>query len=72
MGVSVNATSSETMIANAMVKPKLPSQRPIWPLRNPTGTKITTRDNVVALTASPTSAVAARAASKALIPFSSM
>ena len=39
---------------------------------NDTGTKITTRLNVVAMTASPISAVAARAASKGCIFFSSI
>ena len=39
---------------------------------NETGTKITTRLNVVAMTASPISAVAARAASNGRIFFSSM
>ena len=72
MGVRVNATSRETMMENAIVKPKLLSHMPMMPFRNPTGMKMTTSDNVVALTARPTSAVAARAASKAFMPFSSM
>ena len=59
-------------MANAMVNPKLLSHMPMIPLRNPTGTKMTTKDSVVALTARPTSAVAARAASNGVMPFSSM
>ncbi len=55
MGVRVKLTSSETMMANAMVRPKLCMKRPTIPLMNATGTKIATSDRVVASTASPIS-----------------
>jgi hypothetical protein len=42
IGVKVKATNSDTKIENAIVKPKLLSHMPMVPLRNPTGTKITT------------------------------
>ena len=50
------------MIANAIVSPNEFRKRPITPWMNATGTKITTSESVVALTARPTSAVAALAA----------
>ena len=60
------------MIANAIVRPNELRKRPITPWMNATGTKITASDSVVALTASPTSAVAAFAAAIGSMFFSSM
>ena len=72
IGVSVKLTSSATRMANAIVNPKLCRNRPAIPDMNPTGRKIATSDNVVAMTASPISLVASTAASKGGRPFSSM
>jgi hypothetical protein len=71
IGVSVKLTSSETMMAKAMVNPKLVMKRPTMPPMNPTGTKIATRDKVVASTARPISRVASMAACIGGRPFSS-
>ena len=72
IGVSVKLTSSDTMMANAMVRPKLFMKRPTMPPMKPTGTKIATSDSVVASTASPISCVASTAASSWFSFFSSM
>jgi len=72
MGVSVNATRSETRMAQAAVMPKLKKRRPMRPCMKATGTKITTRDSVVAMTARPISRVASTAASIGARPSSSM
>ena len=58
IGVSVKLTSSDTITANAIVRPKLCMKRPTMPLMKPTGTKIATSDSVVAITARPISLVA--------------
>ena len=71
IGVSVNETSRLTSIATAAVIPNWYRKRPEIDDMNETGRKITTSESVVASTASPISAVAARAASKASIRFSS-
>ena len=55
IGVSVKLTSSDTMIANAIVRPKLFMNRPTMPPMKATGTKIVTSDSVVASTARPIS-----------------
>jgi hypothetical protein len=55
IGVRVKLTSSDTMIANAMVSPKLCMKRPTMPPMNPTGTKMATSESVVASTARPIS-----------------
>ncbi len=47
-------------------------KRPTMPLMKPTGAKIATRENVVAITASPISLVASTAATIGGMPFSSM
>ena len=65
-------TTSDTRIANAIVRPKLFMNRPMMPLMNATGTKMATSDIVVASTARPISLVASTAASIGGIPFSSM
>ncbi len=62
IGVSVNATSSDTAIAKAIVRPNDFMKRPTMPPMNPTGTKIAMSDSVVAMTASPISRVASIAA----------
>ena len=72
IGVSVKLTSSDTRIANAIVRPKLCMKRPTMPLMKPTGTKIATSDSVVASTARPISCVASTAACIGGMPFSSM
>ena len=72
IGVSVKLTTSETMIANAIVRPKLFMKRPTMPPMKPTGTKIATSDSVVARTARPISFVASMAASIWFSCFSSM
>ena len=72
IGVSVKLTSSDTMIANAIVRPKLFMKRPTMPPMKPTGTKIATSDSVVASTARPISAVASTAAWSWFSCFSSM
>ena len=63
IGVSVKLTSSDTMIANAIVSPKLFMNRPTMPPMKATGTKIATSESVVASTARPISRVASTAAS---------
>lgn len=72
IGVRVKLTTSETMMANAIVRPKLFMKRPTMPPMKPTGTKIATSDSVVASTARPISAVASSAALKRSSCFSSM
>ena len=62
IGVSVKLTSSDTMIANAIVSPKLYMKRPTMPPMNATGRKTATSDSVVASTARPISRVASTAA----------
>ena len=62
IGVSVKLTSSDTMIANAIVNPKLFMNRPTMPPMKPTGTKIATSESVVASTARPISRVPSMAA----------
>ena len=71
IGVSVKLTSSDTRIANDMVKPKLFMKRPTMPPMKPTGTKMAISENVVAMTASPISRVASTAAWTGVMPFSS-
>ena len=51
MGVSVKATSSEMPIAKVAVMPKLCQNLPTRPDMNATGRNMTTRENVVAVTA---------------------
>ena len=63
MGVKVKLTSIDIRMAKAMVNPKLYKNRPTIPLMKATGTNMTTRESVVAITASPISLVAATAAS---------
>ena len=58
IGVSVKLTSSETRIANAIVRPKLFMKRPTMPPMKATGRKTATSDSVVASTARPISCVA--------------
>ena len=65
-------TSSDTITANAIVRPKLRMKRPTMPLMKPTGAKIATSDSVVAITASPISLVPSTAACIGDMPFSSM
>ena len=65
-------TSSDTITANAIVRPKLRMKRPTMPLMKPTGAKIATSDSVVAMTASPISLVPSIAACIGGMPFSSM
>ena len=65
-------TSSDTITANAIVRPKLCMKRPTMPLMKPTGAKIATSDSVVASTASPISLVPSIAACIGGMPFSSM
>src|SRR5258708_40291935 len=57
IGVSVKLTSSDTMMANAAVYPKLDINLPTIPLISATGMKMITRLKVVASTASPISRV---------------
>src|ERR1044072_9477924 len=71
MGVNVNETSSETSTATAAVIPNWNRNRPETEDMSDTGRKITHRQNVVAMTASPMSAVASYAARMALMRFSS-
>ena len=71
MGVSVNDTRRLTSTDTAAVRPNWYRNRPDTDDMNDTGTKMTTSENVVAMTASPMSAVAARAASNGAIRFSS-
>ena len=72
IGVSVKLTSSDTMTANAIVRPKLSMNRPTIPPMNATGTKMATSERVVASTARPISSVALTAASNGSMSFSSM
>jgi len=72
MGVRVKLTTSDTRIANAIVRPKLFMKRPTIPPMKPTGTKIATSDSVVASTARPISCVASAAALNLSSCFSSM
>src|ERR1041385_89418 len=58
IGVSVNATSIDTAIANAIVMPKLNRNLPTMPLMKATGRNTAISDSVVASTASPISLVA--------------
>ena len=71
-GVSVNATISDTKIANAIVRPNENRKRPTMPLMNATGRNTAISDSVVASTARPISRVAAIAAGNGFIFFSSM
>ena len=71
IGVSVNDTRRLTSTDTAAVRPNWYRKRPEIEDMNDTGTKMTTREKVVAMTASPMSAVAARAASNGPIFFSS-
>ena len=72
MGVRVNETSSDTMIAKDMVKPKDFMKRPTMPPMKATGRNTATSERVVASTARPISRVARMAARRGGIPFSSM
>ncbi len=72
IGVSVKVTSSDTMMAKAMVRPKLFMNRPTMPPMKATGRKTATSDSVVASTARPISRVPSMAAAKGVRPFSSM
>jgi hypothetical protein len=71
MGVRVKATSRDTRTAQAAVIPKLKNSRPTRPCMKATGTKITTSERVVAMTARPISRVASTAASRGVRPSSS-
>ena len=64
IGSRVNDTKRETSTAKATVIPNWKKKRPTIPFMNATGTKTATMEKVVASTASPISAVPARAASK--------
>ena len=64
IGSSVNDTKRETSTAKATVIPNWKKNLPTIPFMNATGTKTATMEKVVARTASPISAVPARAASK--------
>ena len=70
-GVRVNETNIENMMAAAETIPKLSKYCPSVPVMKTTGKKMTTNDNVVAITARPISLVASAAASRGLTPFSS-
>ncbi len=72
MGVSVKATSSETRIENAIVRPNEYMNWPTMPPMNATGRKTTTSDRVVARTASPISRVPSMVASSGPRPSSSI
>ena len=72
VGVSVKLTSSDTITANAMVRPKLRMKRPTMPDMKPTGAKMATSESVVASTARPISRVPSTAACIGDMPFSSM
>jgi hypothetical protein len=72
MGVRVNATSSDTMIANVAVRPKEFQNFPTRPPMKATGRKITTSEIVVAVTAREISLVPEMAASKGVCPSSSV
>src|SRR5215470_14876529 len=71
MGVSENDTRRLTRTDTAAVRPNWYRKRPEIDDMNETGTKMTTSEKVVAMTASPMSAVASRAASNGRIFFSS-
>ena len=62
VGVRVNATISETKIAQLMVTPNEFIKRPTMPLINATGKKTATKLKVVAKTANPISRVPSIAA----------
>src|SRR5512141_2072684 len=70
IGSRVNDTKRETSTAKATVIPNWKKNRPTIPFMNATGTKTATMERVVAITASPISAVPARAASKWSCPCS--
>jgi len=70
IGVSVNATNSDTATANATVMPNCTKKRPIMPFIVATGTNTARIDAVVAMTARPISAVASRAACSGGLPSS--
>ena len=72
MGVTVKATSSDTRMENAMVRPKLYMNRPTMPPMKATGRNTVTRDSVVARTARPISRVPWMAAATGDRPISSM
>ena len=57
IGVSVKLTSIDTTIENAIVQPNGLMNRLAYPFMNAMGRKMTTSDNVVAMTASATSRV---------------
>ena len=69
IGVSVKLTSSETRIANDIVRAMDLKNRPGMLCINATGRKITTSDRVVAITAMPISLVASIAAACGLIAY---
>ena len=62
IGVSVKATSNDTIMAIAMVQPKEFTYFRAYPLMNAMGRKIITSERVVAMTAKPISFVASIAA----------
>ena len=70
--MSEKETSSETTIANAIVRPKQFMKRPTMPPMNATGRNTATSESVVARTARPISFVASIAAWNGLTFFSSM
>jgi hypothetical protein len=70
--VSVNETRRETATAKATVMPKLWKKRPTRPAMKASGTKMTSKESVVAMTARAISRVALEAALMGLSPFSSM
>ena len=70
MGVSVKATKSETETAKATVRPNCTKKRPMMPFIVATGTNTARIDAVVAMTASPISAVASLAAFMGDLPIS--
>ena len=72
MGVSVNETRRDIMMANAAVSPKLFQNIPTSPCMKATGRNMTTKERVVAKTASAISFVPWIAASTGPLPSSSM
>src|SRR6266850_2433600 len=72
IGVSVNATSSDTRMAMAIVQPNEFTYFRANPVMNAIGRKIITSERVVAITASPISFVASIEARTRSLPFSSM
>jgi len=70
MGVSVNEMSSDTSTAKTTVRANCRKKRPMIPFMKATGRKMATMAIVVAMTASPISAVAKCAASRGFIPSS--